>query len=271
MENETLILLSVIFGTFFTFVLVIIIIVLVVKYQKNKIEYEKLMLETLKIKDNELIRAVVDTQESERQRVAMNLHDEINPLLVSLKWMIEHPNQQHSIGEHWEAEVEKRQRIINEIIDNMHSITKDLSPRILYKFGLISALKSILSEMNDLQFEFETNVTNLKEIDESTSLNIYRITLELIQNIRKHESATTLKLSLRLEDDKLYLSIEHNGEGISMERFNQLVDNSRGLGLNSILSRLKLIGGTIYFSKNEKALTEFWVPIKRTGSLVNSN
>lgn len=92
MENETLILLSVIFGTFFTFVLVIIIIVLVVKYQKNKIEYEKLMLETLKVKESELIRAVVDTQESERQRIAMNLHDEINPLLVSLKWMIEHPN-----------------------------------------------------------------------------------------------------------------------------------------------------------------------------------
>jgi two-component system NarL family sensor kinase len=262
MENETLILLSVIFGTFFTFILIIIIIVLVVKYQKNKIEYEKLMLETLKIKENELIRAVVDTQESERQRIAMNLHDEINPLLVSLKWMIEHPTILKEEKDIRADENEKKQRIINEIIDNMHSVTKDLSPRILYKFGLERALKSILSEMNDLDCEFYSNNTSSHQIDESTALNIYRITLELIQNIRKHEKATTLKLNLTIENQLLKLRIEHNGVGISDTQFIQLVEKSSGLGLNSITSRLQLIGGAINFNTDNLASVEFNVPYK---------
>lgn len=262
MENETLILLSVIFGTFFTFVLVIIIIVLVVKYQKNRIEYEKLLLETLKIKENELIRAVVDTQESERQRIAMNLHDEINPLLVSLKWMIEHPNLVKEEKDDRVDETESKQRIINEIIDNMHSVTKDLSPRILYKFGLVRALKSILSEMNDLSCEFYSNSTNPDQIDESTALNIYRITLELIQNIRKHEKATKLTLNLIFDNQLMKVKIEHNGEGISDAQFIHLLENSSGLGLNSITSRLQLIGGTINFNTDNLASVEFNVPYK---------
>lgn len=256
MENETLILLSVIFGTFFTFVLVIIIIVLVVKYQKNKIESEKLMFQTLKLKENELIRAVVDTQESERQRIAMNLHDEINPLLVSLKWMIEHPEMQLNMNPDEKDEIEKKRNIINEIIDNMHSVTKDLSPRILYKFGLVRALNNILSEMNDLQVEFNSSASSFPHIDESTSLNIYRITLELIQNIRKHDNATKLKLSLYNEMDVFTIKIEHNGKGITNEQFHDLVVQSSGLGLNSIMSRLKLIGGKIDFSKLELSTVE---------------
>ncbi len=267
MENETLILLSVVFGTLFTFILIVIIIVLVVKYQKNKIEYEKLMLQTLKLKENELIRAVVDTQESERQRIAMNLHDEINPLLVSLKWMIEHPDMQLDVTTNVKDEIEKKRNIINEIIDNMHSVTKDLSPRILYKFGLVRALNNILSEMNDLQVEFKSSAPNFPHIDESTSLNIYRITLELIQNIRKHDNATKLKLSLHNELGVFTVKIEHNGKGITNEQFHDLVGKSSGLGLNSIMSRLKLIGGKIDFSQSEFSIVEISLENRSLGSI----
>ena len=81
-------------------------------------------------------------------------------------------------------------------------------------------------------------------------LIIFRIVQELINNILKHSSSSFIHLTQNVHGDKFYLRIHHDGRGIVQADFEKLNKSSIGLGLKNISSRLKVIGGNIFFEKD---------------------
>mgnify|MGYP001375964349 CR=1 FL=1 len=262
MVNEKTILLTVLAGSLFIVVIIIFIFVVGLNYRRKVIQRESDYQLRLKNNELELLRAVIETQESERQKIASNLHDEINPLLASLKLAITRQSKdlvQMGIDD---SQFQKQKETINEVIDNLQSATRDLSPRILYMFGLVRAINNFLSNLEGISVNYDFQVEENVVLDDIIALNCYRIVLELIQNIRKYENASELAVFLQIEASNLKITISHNGEGITNEKFLHFSEESKGIGLNSIKSRITLLNASIDFQNRKGAEIVLAVPLK---------
>jgi two-component system NarL family sensor kinase len=263
MGNEKLILLIVVAGSIVTFALIMVIIVFVSLYQKKMVARENAYLLSIKNKEVELLQSVIVTQESERKKIAMNLHDSINPHLTALKLILTKRERELKVLiSDGGVEMKQEKQLIDEIVTEIGSITRDLSPQVLFRYGLSSALNSFVINIQEIDAFFkETNPGNLK-MNDAIALNVYRIGLELIQNVLKHEKCTRIQVNIVYEQYKLILEIAHDGAGISNLDFVRLSDSSIGIGLDSLKSRTLLLNGQLDYQNETESKIVFTLPLR---------
>jgi PAS domain S-box-containing protein len=192
-------------------------------------QIEKRMLETM-----------IQTEEKEREKFAGNLHDEVGPLLSSLKMYISllvetgDKNKRTFI-------ISQIQTLIKESITAVREISNDLSPHVLNTYGCITAINSFISLKNDIiHINFSQNI-NEKRFPVNIEVIIYRIVKELITNTIKHAQSKKIDLYLHEEKNKLLLKYADDGIGFN---FDEIINEKRvGIGLLNILSRLKTVNG----------------------------
>jgi signal transduction histidine kinase len=78
-------------------------------------------------------------------------------------------------------------------------------------------------------------------------MQLYRLTKEILNNIIKHASASEIEVTISLTKNILHTKISHNGNGITDNEVNELIDSGRGIGLQSIFSRGQLTGSKINY------------------------
>ena len=116
-------------------------------------------------------------------------------------------------------------------------------PNVLNDYGLIKAIKSFcekISATNTISIEFNDNCTD-DRFEEAIEIGLYRIIMELINNTLKHAKAN--KIQIVLKKSKYELFIEYKDDGIGYDLENQ----TRGMGVNSIISRVKSMNGLCKF------------------------
>lgn len=187
-----------------------------------------------------LLQNTIKTQETERSRIASELHDDIGS-----KLNIIHLNL-HLLkkGKHLSFDdltlIDQIETSLSTSINRTRSISHELMPQILRKFGIYHALKELAHTVNIAQsvyFDIK-NEHLLKIKDEFKLLHIYRIVQELLQNTLKYASAKNVNLMFMEEDD--YLIIEYKDDGVGFD----IAENNDGLGLSNIQTRAKLLEGT---------------------------
>ncbi len=197
--------------------------------------------------EHRIFEVMIETEEKERQRLASDIHDEIGPVLSSLKLYIESldstkdENKQQFIKG-------KLNELIKETITNVREVSNDLSPNVLNKYGLAKAIDSFFNNKKDLIAVNYT--TNLKEERFSIIVETvyYRILKELFNNTIKHANASKIRTELKLINNELVLSYKDNGMGFNMQDANELNNNS--LGLTNIENRIKTIKGKYSIETN---------------------
>jgi signal transduction histidine kinase len=108
----------------------------------------------------------------------------------------------------------------------------------------------------DIKTDVEVVQDDQLDLSRTEELNIYRIFMELIQNIRKHETESFIRVKIEVKDGVFTARIYHDGEGISDEEVNKLMESSEGLGLNSLKSRVNLLNGDLkYYNSNDLKIT----------------
>lgn len=232
------------------FILILAILLFVVTYNRRMREKETVHTMALKNKEVALLKAVFKAQENERESLAGNLHDEVGPLLAALKLRISLYRRSILKGEFNAENLIEEDKNIDNIIDNVRSVSHNLTPQFVLKFGLIEALNNHISNYNDPNFQLKSEL-KLSQLDKHIQTNVYRIALELINNIVKYDKPTKLLVEFRNRANNIHLEFTHNGKGISHQEFEKLSEESKGLGLNSIKSRTVLINGTINFILEE--------------------
>lgn len=150
-------------------------------------------------------RALIQGQENERKRLSRDLHDDIGPLLTSLKLYLSSqdlPNQK---------EVNEQ---IDYIIQEVRRLSKDLMPSALFDFGIRTALQNYIKTLQQntkilIHFAFD----NSEDITLTEEINIalYRIVLESINNAIKHSNAGEINVSITVFDDLVTLFLKDNG------------------------------------------------------------
>jgi len=206
-------------------------------YNRYRLRQKQILDEAL-IREQQLgLNAVIEAQETERKRIAKDLHDGIAQELVVLKLGFEQfRDNEHS---------EKYNGLMSSLDDactEVRNISHVMSPPILENKGLPGSLEMLLRNslgMTGISHQFENLGVN-QRLDEKIEIGIYRIAQELINNIIKHAKASNVIVQLQKMGTQLILRIEDNGEGYDFES----AKYKGSMGLLNILSRVRILNGS---------------------------
>jgi signal transduction histidine kinase len=220
-------------------------IITAIRYQRRSLRMHK-----------ERIRAEIDTLENERKRIAADLHDELGPLLSSVKLQI---NSLETTDPGDLQVLEKSSRYIDTIITKLREISNDLMPNTLLRKGLKNAIVEFIDNSQDIyklpvKFICEQDL----QLDQDKEINLYRIVQEITHNTLKHAKATMLIIKISIQDNRLFLLTADNGVGF--DYFSKIRDNS-GLGLRNLQSRTEVMGGEFNCTSSAEKGTCFTIEI----------
>ena len=255
MDYETSIILTVALGSLIMFLLVMFIITIVVLYGKKMDKKDNAMKMAAKNQELQLLKTVLETQEDEREKIAANLHDEIGPLLSAHKLKLSLLMYDLEDGTLTKSKMKKEQEFIDGVIINLRSVSHDLTPHFLLKFGLAKALQNFLTKINDPEIDKNIDFDS-SLLTKTQQINTYRTVLELLNNIIKHDTPSILNFTGMIKDNFLKIHVTHNGRGLSDDEFTHLAKHSKGLGLNSIQSRVFILNAQLLFNRTDE-MAEF--------------
>ncbi len=219
-----------------------IIILLLLSYLiiRRKKYQEEIRLEAQKAQwKSKQIKAVIDSQESERKRFAMDLHDGFGQLISTLRLNV------NGVVDANKLVLDKSNQLLDEMYKSLKTIAFDLMPHTLMEKGLAAAVDELATSLNSLeqmkvsavQYDVDDKLLDGRKVD------IYRVIQELVSNSLKYSGATELNISLTGLEDELQIMIEDNGEGFDQE----ILKKGTGNGWRNISSRLEISHGTIEF------------------------
>ncbi len=204
-------------------------------------------------------------QEQERKRISAELHDELGQALAVMKLRLK--SIERGLSKDQTAirdECNSTLHYINEVIENVRRLSRDLSPSILEDLGLSSALRWMLDEFTKV---YHIDVTlEMAEIDHLFSRKaqviLYRIFQEALTNIGKHAQATRVSIVIKKDEDKISFSVEDDGKGFDLSRAARRDMTPKGIGLATMNERVRMLGGSLHLMSQKTGGTRitFTVP-----------
>ncbi len=213
---------------------------------------------------------LMKAQEKERMRLSKELHDELGQALALLKHRIRSiqsnlPKGQSSLHE----ECEETNRYLDEIIQNVRRLSRDLSPSILEDLGLTSALqwlKESFDKLYSLVTSFDIdNIDHL--LSKEAQTNFYRIAQEALTNIGKHAEARHVSFAVKENEGCVSLIIEDDGKGFDVNKVRAIHSPVKGLGLDAMEERAHMLGASLHIKSQvgEGTRITLTIPIDKMG------
>lgn len=211
---------------------------------------------------------LMEAEEKERNRISRELHDELGQSLSILKLDIGsimrklHPDQAVL-----REECMRMRDYINNVIENVRRLARDLSPAIVEDLGLQIALRELIDFLS--RYYRVKKSIQCDEIDNLFSpeikIAIYRIFQESLNNIVKHAHATNISIRIEKKDDRVCFSIEDDGIGFDAHQRVMPVRKKRGLGLAAINERVKMLGGSfdVRSAKGKGTRLTYTIPVTK--------
>lgn len=206
-------------------------------------------------------------QESERRRISRELHDELGQSLALLKLQLSLTRKK--LPEDLQHQYEEQMHSIDQIIENVRRLSRDLRPAALDDLGLSAALQWLIKN-------FEKNF-NIKITVDSPDINpffehdaqilIYRVFQEALTNVAKHAGAKNISVVIKKQEDRASFAIEDDGKGFDLTKALTKHALERGLGLSTMEERIRMLKGTLNLWSEAGAGTRisFTIPISNGG------
>lgn len=213
------------------------------QYIARDITQEKHLEENLRF----YLRQITIAQEEERNRVARELHDETIQALIALTHQLDDiTSDVEDISEEKRLVLEYLRQQTSEIITGVRHLSQDLRPPTLDRLGLLPALKSLASDI-----ENRSGITvkvilqgSEQRLPGDAELLLFRIIQEALSNVWRHSQGTEADVLININDNKIKITVTDNGTGFSLPATTgDLVKDGR-LGLAGMQERINLIGGT---------------------------
>ncbi|MDP2786062.1 MAG: sensor histidine kinase [Sulfurimicrobium sp.] len=188
-------------------------------------------------------------QESERQRIATDLHDGLGQSLTLIRLALEDVTGLLAANAHSEAgeSLQKLKLKVQDAFGELRRVAMDLRPSTLDDLGILATLSWFFREFESacrgIKIEKHLLVQE-SNIPVPLKITIFRILQEAVSNIVKHAKADHIRVSLMKTGDVLHLSVEDNGQGFDPAGRDNYCPLDKGLGLVSMKERAKFSGGT---------------------------
>jgi len=203
----------------------------------------------LSLKQNEVKKALIWGEEQERKRVAQELHDGMGSLLSTLRLNAESIDlNDKGLSEKELYAYQNVIELIDKACSELRIISHNMMPPSIEQFGIIQQLKTIIRNINASEtINFTLDTFGLENrLSKDIELTIYRICLEIINNIIKHSKAKNATIQLVRNENMISIIIEDDGIGFDINEI------QGGLGFTSIQSRVDAFNGTITIDTNTK-------------------
>jgi len=197
-------------------------------------------LKTLKQKESlQVLVSMLEGQETERSRIARDLHDGLGGILSGTKITLS--------GLTLFNENDSGRNTLNKSLDQLdvavvelRRIAHNLMPELLDKYGLEEALKEYAERMSNDELEISSRFVKLKtELSKDKQIVVYRIIQELVNNAVKHSQASQIIMQLSQHNDLIMITVEDNGKGFDPH----LADGKKSAGMHNVQSRLEFLSG----------------------------
>ncbi|NUN09139.1 MAG: hypothetical protein HUU54_08185 [Ignavibacteriaceae bacterium] len=190
-----------------------------------------------KDRQEEFSRKLIETQEAERTKVARELHDSLGQNLLVLQNLLGLYRKKTNSND---EDLISLNSIIGQSIEEVRTISSSLHPHQLSRFGIVPASRTMIEKVaasSGVRISFEASEEKII-LGEKSSITIYRLIQEGLNNIIKHSGASEARVTLLREESRLVLQITDNGKGING-------DSGAGSGLFNMKERIALLGGTM--------------------------
>lgn len=179
-------------------------------------------------------------RETERSRIAREIHDELGQALTGLRFELDHVVR--DTGEERQARIEHMPKVVDGIIESVRRIASELRPQVLDDLGLVAAL-----EWQAQEFGRRTGIGcrlrvpgPLPSVPAEAATALFRIFQEMLTNVARHAAATRVTAMLRMTAGSVVFDVRDNGRGLSSA--------PRGpghLGLLGMQERAAAVGGRV--------------------------
>ncbi len=194
-----------------------------------------------------LSRRILETQESERRRVARELHDDLGQSLTAIKI-----NLQSRLADENGKPTERRQTdgtidIVDQALAQMRRLALGLRPSLLDDLGLLPALRW-LAEQNSQHGRLKITVRHAgdpRRFDPDIETVCFRVAQEALTNVQRHAGAHRVAIDVTLTDQSVSLRIHDDGKGFDVAESLRHASSGNSVGLLGMRERASLAGGTL--------------------------
>ncbi|MEN9444350.1 MAG: two-component sensor histidine kinase [Bacteroidota bacterium] len=212
----------------------------------------------LKQQNEQKIRSqsIIDGQESERKRMAQEVHDGVGQMLTALKFGLEslshdQPKEQQKI--------DSLKQLLTNTIRETRRISSNLLPVVLRDYGLEPAIRELCSprwNTGNIPIEYTQNLELPQRLHTNIEISLYRICQECINNAYKYSQASQIRVRLTKTIEHIILTIDDNGQG-----FDTSTLKTQGNGLNNIRERAALINASLYINSRPGQGTQIFLEL----------
>jgi PAS domain S-box-containing protein len=184
---------------------------------------------------------LIVSQETERQRIARELHDDLSQKISLLNIDVDQLARELPFQE-YRVRLERLSSQAEEIASGLYNLSHELHPSRLQTLGLVESIRLLCEEISE-QGNMKVvlgEVVLPERVDPSVSLCLYRITQEALHNAVKHSQARDASVRLECGDDSVHLEIADSGVG-----FDPVAADHAGLGLVSMRERVGVLKGQL--------------------------
>lgn len=203
-----------------------------------------------------LYSELIKLQETERQKIARELHDSVGQTLLAAKLNL---NAYYKDKERSEEKFQRALELIDTTSQELREIYSNLYPSVLRELGLEIALRSLIKNMFGENFIIDFLYEIDSELKEEFKLGIYRIVQEICTNIVKHSQATEVFFHFFENQKKVFIEVDDNGIGFDLTQKTK----NQGLGLNNLKFRAEGMGGDfqIFSAPNKGTSIQIRLPL----------
>jgi PAS domain S-box-containing protein len=205
----------------------------------EKIKLERRLEQQQKLKQQQITEAVLLAQENERSELGKELHDNINQILAASKMFI---NTALNTEEPRRDLLTRSMNNISLAIEEIRKLSKTLITPQIKEIGLVESIKDLLDiflTVNKMRVKFDVERLDEGILNKDCKITIYRIVQEQLNNIVKYSKATSLKIQICNEGERIDLNISDNGNGFDPKI------RRKGIGITNIISRAELYNGYV--------------------------
>lgn len=246
-------------------VLVLILVVLIMSWflfkqrmHKKELLFQAQLNDTLNKQEINTMEAILETQESERKRIAGDLHDRVGSMLATVKLQVKSAEQLlKSANPEMGQQMGGIAKLLDEVTAEVRLISHNMESGVLSRFGLAVALQDLASQLNQTALVKINFANHLRDtsLGDKVEVTLYRCCQELVTNAIKHAAATEIDIELNVREQSVHLMVADNGKG-----FNQ-GSVKEGLGMKQIKSRLGILNGKLTIDSHQQSGTTIFIEI----------
>lgn len=224
--------------TLFAFFLIAYLLVQKNKQRTYQMEKRQMIFDH----QNNILRTKIEEQEHTMDQISKELHDNIKSVLGFAQMSMYHIASL-ATDEEQAAQIDKTNKILGDVIDELHNISHSLNSNFVKNIGLV---ETITKELENIRLA-KNIVYNIKingdpaPLGAEKEIHIFRIAQEAIQNCIKHANATNLNFTLSYDPGLFTMKIADNGKGFDKNKLYEM----KGLGFLNMFQRARYVHGLL--------------------------